>query len=45
MPVEDPHRVVCHLDSLLAERGMTLAVLAETRDRSGIEKHDASSQI
>lgn len=30
MPVEDPHRVVCHLDSLLADRGMTLAALAET---------------
>ena len=23
------HRVVCHLDALLAERGMTLAALAE----------------
>jgi putative transcriptional regulator len=29
MPVEEPHRVVCHLDELLAERGMTLAALAE----------------
>lgn len=29
MPVEDPHRVVCHLDRLLEERGMTLAALAE----------------
>jgi putative transcriptional regulator len=26
---EDPHRVVCHLDALLAERGMTLTELAE----------------
>ncbi len=30
MPVEEPHRVVCQLDRLLAERGMTLAGLAET---------------
>lgn len=29
MPVEEPHRVVCHLDRLLTERGMTLAALAE----------------
>ena len=29
MPVEEPHRVVCHLDQLLGERGMTLAALAE----------------
>ena len=29
MPVEEPHRVVCHLDRLLDERGMTLAALAE----------------
>ena len=29
MPVEEPHRVVCHLDDLLADRGMTLASLAE----------------
>ncbi|HEX6916746.1 MAG TPA: helix-turn-helix domain-containing protein [Phycicoccus sp.] len=28
MPVEEPHRVVCHLDELLAEQGMTLAALA-----------------
>jgi putative transcriptional regulator len=26
---DDPHRVVCHLDRLLEERGMTLAALAE----------------
>lgn len=30
MPVEDPHRVVCHLDELLEARGMTLAALAES---------------
>ena len=30
MPVEDPHRVVCHLDDLLARRGLTLTALAET---------------
>lgn len=30
MPVEEPHRVVCHLDRLLEERGMTLAALAAT---------------
>jgi len=30
MPVEDPHRVVCHLDELLAARGLTLTALAET---------------
>lgn len=29
MPVEEPHRVVCHLDRLLQARGMTLAALAE----------------
>lgn len=29
MPVEEPHRVACHLDRLLEERGMTLAALAE----------------
>ncbi|HEX6918376.1 MAG TPA: helix-turn-helix transcriptional regulator, partial [Phycicoccus sp.] len=29
MPVEEPHRVVCHLDELLGDRGMTLAALAE----------------
>ena len=29
MPVEEPHRVVCHLDRLLEEREMTLAALAE----------------
>ena len=29
MPVEEPHRVVCHLDELLGRRGMTVAALAE----------------
>ena len=29
MPVEEPHRVTCRLDELLAARGMTLAALAE----------------
>lgn len=29
MPVDNPHRVVCRLDELLAERGMTLTALAE----------------
>jgi putative transcriptional regulator len=29
MPVDEPHRVVCHLDRLLAEREMTLAALAD----------------
>ena len=29
MPVEEPHRVVCHLDALLEARGMTLTALAE----------------
>jgi len=29
MPVETPNRVVCHLDDLLAERGMTLTALAD----------------
>jgi putative transcriptional regulator len=33
MPVEEPHRVSCHLDKLLAERGMTLTELA---DRVGV---------
>jgi putative transcriptional regulator len=29
MPAEDGHRVLCHLDDLLAARGMTVAALAE----------------
>ena len=29
MPFEEPHRVVCHLDRLLEDRGMTLTALAE----------------
>ena len=29
MPVEEPHRIVCRLDELLVERGMTLTALAE----------------
>ena len=29
MPVEEPHRIVCRLDELLAERGMTLTRLSE----------------
>jgi putative transcriptional regulator len=29
MPVDEPHRIVCHLDTLLERRGMTLAALAE----------------
>jgi putative transcriptional regulator len=28
MPVEEPHRVVCRLDQLLAERDMTLTKLS-----------------
>lgn len=32
MPVDEPHRVVCHLDDLLAERGMTLTELAKQVD-------------
>lgn len=30
MPAEDAHRVVCHLDRLLEQRGMTLAELARS---------------
>lgn len=29
MPVEEPHRLVCHLDRLLAERGMALTELSD----------------
>ncbi|MEI2775112.1 MAG: helix-turn-helix domain-containing protein [Tetrasphaera sp.] len=29
MPVDEPHRVACHLDDLLAARDMTLAALAD----------------
>ncbi len=29
MPPEEPHRITCHLDRLLEDRGMTLAELAE----------------
>lgn len=29
MPVEEPHRVRCRLDELLASRGMTLTALSE----------------
>ena len=32
MPVEEPHHIVCLLDSLLAERGMTLTELARRVD-------------
>lgn len=32
MPVEDPHHIVCHLDSLLEARGMTLTELARRVD-------------
>ena len=30
MPAEDAHRIVCHLDHLLEQRGMTLAELARS---------------
>ena len=29
MPVDESHRILCHLDELLAERDMTLAALAD----------------
>lgn len=29
MPVDEPHRISCHLDELLASRGMTLQALAD----------------
>ena len=29
MPVDEPHRVTCHLDRLLEERGRTLAARAD----------------
>jgi putative transcriptional regulator len=29
VPVDRPHRVVCHLDDLLEERAMTLTALAD----------------
>ena len=29
MPVEEPHRITCHLDDLLAARGVTLAALSK----------------
>jgi len=29
VPVEEPHRVVCHLDDLLERRGMTLTAFAD----------------
>lgn len=29
MPVDEPHRVHCRLDELLADRGMTLTALSE----------------
>ena len=29
MPVEKPHRVICHLGALLEEREMTLTALAD----------------
>lgn len=29
MPAEEAHRIVCHLDDLLAARGLTLAALSE----------------
>ncbi|MFD9209723.1 helix-turn-helix domain-containing protein [Streptomyces sioyaensis] len=33
MPSEEPHQIACHLDRLLADRGMTLTELA---DRVGL---------
>lgn len=33
MPPEEPHRIICRLDELLAERDMTLTALA---DRIGV---------
>lgn len=32
MPVEEPHQVVCRLDVLMEERGMTLTELARRVD-------------
>ncbi|MFZ2503319.1 MAG: helix-turn-helix transcriptional regulator [Nocardioides sp.] len=29
MPVDEPHRVICHLDELLLARGKTLTALAD----------------
>jgi putative transcriptional regulator len=29
VPIDRPHRVVCHLDDLLEERAMTLTALAD----------------
>ena len=29
MPVDEPHRIVCHLDALLEARRLTLTALAE----------------
>jgi putative transcriptional regulator len=29
VPVEEPHRIVCRLDELLVDRGLTLTALAE----------------
>ena len=29
MPVDEPHRVLCHLDDLLEARAMTLTALAD----------------
>ncbi len=29
MPVESPHRIVCHLDDLLEARGVTLTAVAD----------------
>ncbi|WTX00094.1 helix-turn-helix transcriptional regulator [Streptomycetaceae bacterium NBC_01309] len=33
MPPDEPHEIVCHLDRLLARRGLTLSELA---DRVGV---------
>jgi putative transcriptional regulator len=32
VPVEEPHHIMCHLDSLLEARGMTLTELAHRVD-------------
>ncbi len=32
MPVEEPHRVACHLDALLEREGLTLTELARRID-------------
>ncbi len=49
MPPEETHRVVCHLDELMAARGFTVAALAEqigiTQANLSVLKNDRARAV